>query len=246
MQQQGSKAYTPQKKRCTIFFWKPLCWPKTTFTTPWKLCTKNLPKPLFYRLKKGWPSFWPYRGQVIDLKMAKMWPSYWPYSIYIYGHIAYNLIRWATFRLQKVKKKRERWKIRQEKAKMRKKDKTFKREKPPHLVWGFFWVIFYYKTGEILRFWPFLGPLIEVMAIYICIHIYIQYIYIYICIVYFAVFVQKQLNVPGFYPDFGGHFLPQKGHPGPKAFLQTPHFLGKTSIWGISEAACLAPGAWFL
>ena len=46
--------------------------------------TKSQKKTYFYRLKKRWPSYWPYGGQVIDLKMAKMWPSYWPYSIYIY------------------------------------------------------------------------------------------------------------------------------------------------------------------
>ena len=70
---------------------------------------------------------------------------------------AYNQTRWATFRLQKVKKQREIWKMRQEKVKMRKKAKTLKREKPPHQVWGFFWAIFYYKTGDKLKFWPFLA-----------------------------------------------------------------------------------------
>ena len=34
------------------------------------------------------------------------------------------------------------------KRKDEKDDKTLKREKPPHLVWGFFWALFYYKTGE--------------------------------------------------------------------------------------------------
>ena len=39
------------------------------------------------------------------------------------------------------------------KGKDEKEDKTLKREKPPHQMWGFFWVIFYYKTGgEILKF----------------------------------------------------------------------------------------------
>ena len=91
-------------------------------------------------------------------------------SVCVYGHIAYNLIQRATFRLQKVKKQRERCKKRQKKATMRKEDKTLKREKPPHLVWGFFWAIFYYKTGEKVKFWPYFGPLIEVMAIYIYIY----------------------------------------------------------------------------
>ena len=81
---------------------------------------------------------------------------------------AYNLIRWATFRLQKVKKKRERWKNKAREGKDEKEDKALKREKPPHLVCVFFFLIFYYKTGEILKCWrPFFGPLIEVMAEYI-------------------------------------------------------------------------------
>ena len=44
-------------------------------------------------------------------------------------------------------------KLRQ-KGKDEKEDKTLKREKPPHLVrfFFFFWVIFDYKTGEILKF----------------------------------------------------------------------------------------------
>ena len=56
------------------------------------------------------------------------------------------------------------------KGKDEKEDKTLKREKPPHQVWWFFWVNFCYKTGDKLKFWPFFGPLIEVMAIYIYIY----------------------------------------------------------------------------
>ena len=65
---------------------------------------------------------------------------------YIY---AYNLIRWATFRLQKVlEKQRERYeKLRQEEAKNEKEDKTVKRENPHTKCGGFSGVIFYYKTG---------------------------------------------------------------------------------------------------
>ena len=37
------------------------------------------------------------------------------------------------------------------KGKDEKEDKTWKREKPPHQVWGFFWVIFYCKKGENLE-----------------------------------------------------------------------------------------------
>ena len=46
--------------------------------------------------------------------------------------------------------------------------------------------------------------------------------------------------------DLGGHFLPHKGHPRPKAFLQPPHFPAKKMLLGVSEAAHLAPRAWFL
>ena len=34
------------------------------------------------------------------------------------------------------------------KGKDEKEDKTWKREKPPHLVWGFFWAIFTIKLGK--------------------------------------------------------------------------------------------------
>ena len=43
-------------------------------------------------------------------------------------------------------------KLRQERGKDEKEDKTLKRGIPPHQVWGFFWAIFCCKTGEILRF----------------------------------------------------------------------------------------------
>ena len=49
---------------------------------------------------------------------------------------AYNLIRWATFGLQKVKKQKIKTKAR--KGKDEKEDNTVKREKAPHLVWFFF------------------------------------------------------------------------------------------------------------
>ena len=84
------------------------------------------------------------------LKMRAQNPTKGAY-IYIYIY-AYNLIRWATFRLQKVKKQRERRKNKARKGKDEKEDKTLKREKPPHLVWGFFWAHFYYKTGEKSKF----------------------------------------------------------------------------------------------
>ena len=76
----------------------------------------------------------------------------------------------GTFRLQKVKKQRERWKTKARKGKDEKEDKTLKREKSPHL--GGFLGHFYYKTGEIENltiFWP---------TDWGCGHTYI-YIYIY-------------------------------------------------------------------
>ena len=67
------------------------------------------------------------------------------------------LIRWATFRLQKVKKQRKDEKLsKARKAKMRKRQNTETLKSPTPSV-GVFWVIFYCKTGkiEILTFfWP--------------------------------------------------------------------------------------------
>ena len=82
------KPKLPQKK-VHHFFRKPLFWPNFFSKTlilhhPLKTVHKKISKkkPYFYRLKKRWPSYWPYHGQVIDPKMAKKWPSYWPYCIY--------------------------------------------------------------------------------------------------------------------------------------------------------------------
>ena len=84
MQQQGQKKSTHFFRKPLFFYQKQLS--KTLILHhPLKNCAQKISQnPYFYRLKKRWPSYWPYRGQVIDLKMAKMWPSYWPYSIYIY------------------------------------------------------------------------------------------------------------------------------------------------------------------
>ena len=68
------------------------------------------------------------------------------------GVFAYNLIWWATFRLQKVKKQRERWTTKARKGKDEKEDKTLKREKPPHQVWGFSGSFLTIKLG---KFWKF-------------------------------------------------------------------------------------------
>ena len=73
---------------------------------------------------------------------------------------AYNLIRWATYRLQKSRSRGKDDKLRQEKAKMRKKTKHWNMKNPPSEVW-----FCTRKLGEI-GIWPFFGPLIEVMAIY--------------------------------------------------------------------------------
>ena len=79
----------PPKKKVHIFFRKSFFdqfFSKTPILHhPLKTVhQKNSKNPYFYRLKKRWPGYWPYHGQVIDLKMAKIWPGYWPYSIYIY------------------------------------------------------------------------------------------------------------------------------------------------------------------
>ena len=86
MQQQGSKAKTPPKKGALFSLFWPTFFSKTLILHhPLKTVHQKISKkPYFYRLKKKWPSYWPYRGQVIDPTLAKMWPSYWPHSIYIY------------------------------------------------------------------------------------------------------------------------------------------------------------------
>ena len=67
---------------------------------------------------------------------------------HIYIYIAYNLIRWAIFRLQDVEKQRERRKTKAKEGKGENEDKTLKHEKPPHQVFfSFFWII----TGEKLK-----------------------------------------------------------------------------------------------
>ena len=73
--------------------------------------------------------------------------------IYIYTYEAYNLIRWATFRVQKSRSRGKDEKQRQEKAKMRKKTKHWNVKTPtPKVcvcVCVFFFFHFFYKTGEI-------------------------------------------------------------------------------------------------
>ena len=92
--------------------------------------------------------------------------------IILYIYKAYSLIRWATF--LGFKKSRSRGKdeqLRQEKAKMRKKTQTLKREKPPHQVWGVFLGHFYSKTGENCNFDLFLAHSLRLWP-YIYIHIH--------------------------------------------------------------------------
>ena len=73
----------PPPKKCTFFFFfgNPFFdqnyFSKTLILHhPLKIVHwKNSKKTYFYRLKKRWPSYWPWGGQVIDLEMAKMWPK---------------------------------------------------------------------------------------------------------------------------------------------------------------------------
>ena len=86
-------------------------------------------------------------------------------AIYIYIY-AYNLIWWATFRLQKFKKQRERWKTKARKGKDWERRQNIEREKPTSSVCVcFFSGSSFIKTWENWKF-DFFGPLIEV--IYIC------------------------------------------------------------------------------
>ena len=104
MQQQWTKPKLPKKKGALCFFLETRFWPKTTFKNtnfapPPENCAQKISKkPYFYRLKKRWPSYWLYHGQVIDPKMAKTWPSYWPYSAYIYIYMwCYCLVQALAF-----------------------------------------------------------------------------------------------------------------------------------------------------
>ena len=91
-------------------------------------------------------------------------------QIYIY---IYNLIRWATFGLQKVMKQRERWKTKAIQGRDEKEDKILKSEKNPTPSVGVFLGHFLlYNWGNRI-FWFFFCPLIEVMAVYIYTYTYI-------------------------------------------------------------------------
>ena len=62
--------------------------------------------------------------------------------------LAEDLIWWAIFRLQDIKKQWERRKTKGEKGKQKKEEKTWRHEKKhPPFRWGFFLAKFNYKTG---------------------------------------------------------------------------------------------------
>ena len=77
--------------------------------------------------------------------------------MYIYMTIAYNLIRWATFRLQKVKKQRERWKIKARKGKDEKEDKNWNMKNQTSEFW-FFQSHFLLLNAGKLNILPCFGP----------------------------------------------------------------------------------------
>ena len=100
-----------------------------------------------------------YKG-ILWLRVGvKIWSSF---AVETLPKRAYNLIRWATFRLQKVKKKSERWEKKTRKGKDEKEEKNIETPKTPHLVCFF---VLYYKTGDklkldlvlahLLRLWPY-------------------------------------------------------------------------------------------
>ena len=61
------------------------------------------------------------------------------------------------------------------------KEETKNATKTATILWRFLLAIFDYKTGDFLRFWPFLRPPIEVTAIYIYI-----YVCMYVCVHMYA------------------------------------------------------------
>ena len=80
--------------------------------------------------------------------------------------LAYNLIRWATFRIQMSKSRGKDEELRQEKAKMRKKTEHWNMNlSPPHQVSFFLLGHFLLWHGRKLKFWPFFGLLIEVTVV---------------------------------------------------------------------------------
>ena len=112
----------------------------TLHDSPGKFCLK----PYFYRGKRKvdhqltslWTTSWPAKRKKVDNQLTLQ-------HIYIY---AYNLIQWATFRLQKVKKQRERWKTKARKGRWERRQNIETWKTPTPSV-GVCWVIFYYKTG---------------------------------------------------------------------------------------------------
>ena len=67
----------------------------------------------------------------------------------LFDFLAFFFLRAGTFRLQKVKKQRERLKTKARKGIDEEEDKTLKHENPPPTPSVFFFFHFYYKIGEI-------------------------------------------------------------------------------------------------
>ena len=96
------------------------------------------------------------RVSVWRFSFLTLWVVVVPVDIF-----AYSLVRWATFRLQKVKKQRERWKTKARKGKDEKENKTSKHEPPPPSEGGFLGH-FLGENGKFdlhlahwLRLWPY-------------------------------------------------------------------------------------------
>ena len=97
----------------------------------------------------------------------------------------------------KMSRNRRRYeKLRQEKAKTRKRTKCWKRNPPPPHCERVFWAIFHYETGLDVNIWATLGPLTEVTATNKCQYINMAapsitgiYIYIYVLESYLFVHV---------------------------------------------------------
>ena len=112
-------------------------------------------------------------------------------GIYLYIYIyAEDLIWWAIFRLQEIKKQRERRKTKAEKGKQKKEEETWRHENP-HLFGGFYsWPISTMKLEKIEIFLPKSAhQLGSPLYVYMCVYIYGC---IYTCICFCICFCRDQ------------------------------------------------------